>query len=192
MYTYYYQLFLVLLLLFFMTNCNDQPGKQMAESEVSFPDDWLGKWEGELKIYNDTGMTMNILMGLELEELIKDSLFQWALIYDLNGGEDRRNYFLKPVDASNGHWITDEDNSIILDGFRIDNGYYTVFELGVNRIETSYILEEGRMLFENRVINTDTLRISGGTIIEGTQIPNVTSYQVTGIQKAELKRIKTH
>ena len=186
MYAYSVHFIIGSLLFFGILACKNEKAHDIKPSGIQFPLDWLGYWEGDLKIYNDTGLSMNIAMALDLDTLSGDSLLQWTLIYDLDGNKDERKYFLKPVERNKGHWVTDEDNSIMLDGFVLDNGYYTSFEVGSNRIETAYILSGEEMIFENRVTQSDTLRVSGETTQDGEKIPSVRSYRVSGLQKAKL------
>lgn len=54
-------------------------------SQTSFPESWVGKYEGNLEIYSVDSIAMNLKMNLDILKTEKDSLFQWIITYNIKG-----------------------------------------------------------------------------------------------------------
>ena len=80
-----------------------------------FPDDWLGNWLGDLRIYNSQGLKQTIPMSLELSKTDTIGKFNWAIIYGQDSTAQKRDYQLIEIDSSKGHYLIDEKNGIFLD-----------------------------------------------------------------------------
>ena len=159
-------------------------------STKQFPQDWLGYWEGELNIYNHTGKTMTIPMAIDNASTDNDSIWTWAIIYGEDTIAGRRDYELNVVDASKGHYLIDEKNSILLDAFLLDNSLVSTFNVSGSVIQSSYELNGEEMLFSIQMYNEQSIRETGDTISDGEEIPLVKSYQNKVWQKARLKKRK--
>jgi len=184
----YYSLFSGVLLILMMIACKSSPAEEGLIPLYQFPEDWLGKWEGDLKIFNKEGVNMELTMALDLEEMESDSLYQWTLKYISEERTDERKYFLKKGYDHENHWIVDEDNGILLDGYVLSNCLYVLFEVGNNRIQTSYTLEGNEMIFENLVSAVEKIRTSGDIMKDSITIPPVNSFVVSGLQRSILKK----
>ncbi len=156
----------------------------------TFPQDWLGYWEGELSIYNHSGKTMTIPMALDNGITDNDSTWRWAIIYGEDTISGRRDYELKVVDASKGHYIVDEKNSIFIDAYLLDNNLVSTFNVAGNFIQSNYELVGEEMAFSIHMFNDKEVSTTGDTIYNGEEIPIVKSYQNTVWQKARLKKRK--
>ena len=164
---------------------------QTHQTFPSFPEAWLGTWNGTLSIYQGQKVVQNVSMTVENASTDSLDVFIWALIYgdDLVAG--RRDYRLKPRDKSKGVWVTDEQNSILLEGKVVANTYISVFEVGGNLLTSKMtLLQEDMMEFEILVFRSDQFQTSGNTMSEGENIPEVKSYPVTGYQRAVLKKME--
>lgn len=159
----------------------------MIDPSFRFPEDWLGYWEGDLKIMNKNGVNMELTMALDLKEMEYDSSYQWTLKYITEEKTDERKYLLKKGSDEENHWVVDEDNGIILDGYVLNNCLYVLFEVGNNRILTSYTLDKEKMIFENLVFKVTHVRTSGD-LREGTISVPVNSFLVSGLQKSILHK----
>ena len=184
----YYCLFLVCISVIMNTACNNQHSGSPQPIGYSFPDDWLGHWSGDLNIYNKDGLNMELKVELELAPMSSDSLYPWSLRYISEERTDERNYYLKKGGQQENHWIVDENNSIYLDGYVLDNTFYVLFEVGNNRIQTSYRLSGDNLIFENLASRVEKVDSSGGLIIDSIPIPLVNSFLVTNLQTATLNR----
>ncbi len=158
-----------------------------AKSSV-FPDDWLGYWEGDLNIYKESGKTMTIPMALDNATTDQDSVWTWAIIYGEDTIAGRRDYQLKTIDASKGHYVVDEKNSILLDAFLLDNNLISTFKVAGNYLHSSYELVNGKMHFTIHFFPEKEVRITGDTIHDGEDIPAVYSYKNTVYQTAILTK----
>ncbi len=66
-------------------------------------------------------------MALNIEQ-ISYSCYQWQIIYSSDSTQDIRNYILKKTSRDN-QYIIDEQNTILLDLNKINNRFYSVFEI---------------------------------------------------------------
>jgi hypothetical protein len=110
------------------------------------------------------------------------------MTYIFNGNEDVRDYQLKVVDASKGHYIVDERNSILIDAY-YRNGVLTSFF----EVEKSFIISEyskiGEEIHFDIISAKDSPNLSGDQQVNGETIPEVSSFPVNGRQKAVLIKI---
>ncbi len=160
-----------------------------AQPTPTFPDDWLGNWQGELIISTTKGVVQQLPMHLEISKTDSTGVYHWLLSYGQGAEADTRPYTLVAVDTSKGHWLIDEHNSILLDGWVLGDTFLQYFT-----INGSYILLSLRYLGENQLLweiiagAEDALRESGGQKINEDPIPIVKSMQVSSLQRAVLTR----
>jgi hypothetical protein len=171
---------LVLLLLsvtlFSQTNLDD-------EREIL---NWLGEWKGELNIESTSKSKQVVPMKIKHFKTDTIGTYGWFLIYGEDEKNGKRAYFLKEKDPSNGHYLLDEKNGILLDTYLAGNKMISSYHVEGTLITSIYTLKpDGNMLFEIYFGNTDQVNTSGGN----EDIPIVKSYKVGGYQRAELKRV---
>lgn len=148
------------------------------------PQQWIGTWEGDLAIHSQPGDKNRVIkMKLSIQESPRAGVILWGIFYDDNNGGSWRNYDLVTVDASTGHYVMDELNSIKLDMFYFNNVFYSMYSIGKAIITVRYELKENNILFEITSANNDG-EVTGG---EG-DIPPVTNYLVRTVQKATLTK----
>ena len=155
-----------------------------------FPDDWLGIWEGTLDIYKNQQIVQSVPM--RLEHLASDSagVYIWAITYGEDTVSGRRPYELRTKDVSKGHYIVDEKNGILIDGFVFGNKYISHFEVMGNQLTSIYERSGNQLIFEIIVNKTNPSSTSGNIKTDGNEtIPEVKSFPFTGYQKAILKKI---
>jgi len=163
---------------------------QSSKAPFTFPDDWLGYWEGELTINNTTGTLQKIPMALDQALTDSSGVYTWAIIYGEDTIKGRRDYLLRTVDATKGHYITDERNGILLDAYLIDNELISVFEVMGNQLITKNKREKDNLIFEILMYKSTVANITGDTIINNDTIPPVSSYIPVVTQKAVLSKRK--
>jgi hypothetical protein len=151
-----------------------------------FPAEFLGIWKGKLLIYKGENVTNTIEMSVEHLPTDTAGVYIWSIIY---GTEDtgKRPYYLRTVDATKGHYQIDEKNGIVLDSYFVGGKLVSHFLVQGNRLTTSYELVGEEMIFEVIVTKEEKPTITGDI---GPEIPPVTSYLVSGYQKAILKKVK--
>ncbi len=156
----------------------------------TFPDDWLGYWKGNIRIFDTNGLKQELPIALDNSLTENPGEYTWAIIYGSDTIKGRRDYILKTVDAKNGHFVTDEKNGILIDSYVIDNELVSAFEVSNNTITSTYKLDGEDMLFEILMYSSKNPKITGDTIIAGENIPPVKSYGIKVVQKARLKRVR--
>ena len=155
--------------------------------QSSFPKQFIGHWEGELKWYHPGKKEpQKFKMQLIVRPADTAGHYTWQIIYGENS-KDNRPYLLKPVDTAKGHWQVDERNSIILDQYWLGDKFTGAFTVGNNTIVDSYWIENGRLLVEFYTISAKPIAATGG---KSEDIPAVDSYSFKGYQKGVLKKRK--
>jgi len=167
----------------------NQPADTALIKEYIFPEDWLGYWTGDLEIYDANGLKQIVPMSLDLSETDTSDVYTWAIIYGQDSTAQRRDYQLKEIDATTGHYLIDEKNGIILDAYHLHNELNSVFEVMGNTLLTSYKREKNEMIFSVKLFPSTAIRVSGDTLIANQDIPKVNSYQLTVSQTARLNKI---
>ncbi len=161
------------------------PGLAQEKNGVqSFPKDFIGNWTGSL-IWHPAGKErQTVAMRLNIQPETGKSVYSWQLIYG-DASKDNRPYQLKPVDTAVGHWVIDENDGILLDGYWIGNRFISTFSVQGNTITAVYWLAGKELHIEMISTKVVAYRESG----KGTaEVPNVLSYPVSSYQKAILYR----
>jgi hypothetical protein len=157
-------------------------------AQNSFPKSWEGDYEGILNIYAVDSTAMKVQMRLGIHPTKVDSIMQWKMTYIFKGQEDVRDYLLKTIDAEKGHYLIDEQNSIEIDSYYRNGIFTSFFEVMNSFIITEYQWAEDRIFFD--IISTENKpKISGNTVHEGEEIPEVSSFPVNGRQEAILYKL---
>lgn len=163
----------------------------VVKAQGSFPESWVGKYQGDLMIYGVDSVRMKVDMKLEILKTAKDSIYDWTLIYDLDGKKDVRAYSLKVVDHQKGHYLIDERNSVIIEGYLHNNNVFTSF-FNVSNTYTiaTYTKKRDSLFFEIIAGDREAVTITGKTKKGEEEIPEVISYLVNGRQKAVLNKVE--
>jgi hypothetical protein len=163
------------------------PVSSMAQDKSpvhSFPKDFIGNWKGSLAWHPAGKELQNVNMQLIIQPEPMPSRYSWQLIYG-DSVKDNRPYHLKPVDSAAGHWIVDENNGIILDGYWIGNRFISTFSVQGSTITAIYWIEEKSLLLEMISTKSEATRESG----KGTaEVPLASSFPVRSYQKAILHK----
>ena len=156
---------------------------QAQDGTLTFPEDYLGVYKGELEITNAKGK-QSVNMEFHLTATDSVGVYNYILVYVIDGKPSPRNYTLKTINKEKGEYVVDENNGIVLDAKYVDNTLYSVFEVDDNLLITTERFHLDYMIFE--------IVFSGKNkknVIEGNEeIPMVTSYPVTVTQKAYLEK----
>jgi len=159
-----------------------------AIGQNSFPDNWVGNYEGALDIFGVDSITMHVGMKLSIAKK-SDSIYKWKMTYSLKDQQDERDYEMIVVNREQGRFDIDEKNSIIIDGYYRSGIYTSIFEVQKNMIIASYSKKGERLLFEIISANVGDSKITGNSKMDGKSIPEVRSFLVNGRQKCILKRV---
>ena len=92
------------------------PTSTNVEMDTKFPESWLGNWKGELKISKGSGVVQTLPMNMSIETTDKAGEYSW-LTYFGDKAETSKPYTLKTLDAENGLYVIDEENSIKIESY---------------------------------------------------------------------------
>ena len=158
----------------------------MAQSY--FPDEWAGKWKGDVNIYNGKGLVQSVPMELHISKADSALQWNWTLLYlPKDKPKDERPYLIKVIDAAKGHYIMDEKNSILLDGYYYGGVFYSSFEVQGSQLLVTYRMQGKNLMMEIAFGKGETINTTGGT---SEDVPPVKSFAINGMQRAILKKIK--
>lgn len=182
--------------MFFGLTANTQPTKIdttiLDSTKVDlFPASWCGYWEGDLEIIGPQGTIQTLPIAYDIQSTDEDSTYIWAIIYGEDIVAGRRDYRLIVKDRSKGHYLVDEQNSIMIDSYLINNELISWFEVEGNLLSTSLSMKNEQL--HHKIIFTKKSNAveSGNTIVKNDTIPKVTSYPLYNIQSAILTKKNT-
>jgi len=154
------------------------------DSELNFPEDYLGIYKGRLNI-NSTGGIQDIPMEFHLTEGDSTDHYRYTLIYGEGDTRQERKYSLIAEDKDKGEFIVDENNGIILDDKQIDNRLYCLFEVNGSLLTTFITFGEDHLLWEIVFAAKSEART---TYAENDEKIEVISYPISTVQRAILKK----
>ena len=158
------------------------------DENASFPESWLGNWEGDLTIFKENKLVQTIPMELELASIDTSDNYIWAIIYGEDKETGRRSYELEIVDAEKGLYRIDEKNSIKLEAYLFGNKLYSQFSVMENQLLCTYEKVEDKIIFEIISGSINPVSITGGKLVDEEEIPEVKAFPITIMQKATLVR----
>ena len=153
-------------------------------TQPDFPKQWLGKWKGTLNWFQGLQIRQSIDMELHILPADSTDQYSWRIIYG-NQQQDNRPYLLKPFDKSRGHWLIDEQNSIILDQFLLGDRFCGSFTVEGNTIMNNYWLSGDSLVVEFYNMQEKPIAVTGG---RDSTVPRIKSYGMRSLQRAVLKR----
>ena len=158
----------------------------IPEEKGEFPESWLGKWKGTLIITKPTGDTTQVAMQLHILENDSIDGWDWKIIYGEDIEKGTRAYSLLEKDVEQGHYIIDENNSILLDGFLFGDTFFSRFSVMDNLLLAIYRKTGNQITFEILSGGEKPIAITG----EGEEdIPPVGSYGLSVHQRAVLTKL---
>jgi len=150
-----------------------------------FPLEWIGLYEGELLVFNETKDTNIVQMKLEVRSPNAEGYYPWTIQY---GESDIRAYGLEVINADKGHYIIDEFNSIKLDSYLRDNHFISHFNVMNSDLLVDYERVNGGIVVNLYFSQAQPVSLTGSEIIGKDTIPEVKSFKVPVFQKAFLKK----
>lgn len=149
----------------------------------TLPEDYLGNYKGELKIYNPEIVSK---VNMELEITATDSIgkYNYILKYLSDQKPDIRNYHLIAKDSSKSRFTLDENNGIKIPTTFVNNSLQSVFQVQSSLLSTKISFEKDRAIFEISVANTT--KTDSTATYDGEF--KVLGYPIGVYQKAVLKK----
>lgn len=162
----------------------DQVAEDKRIESISFPEDWSGRWVGDLKIYSGLGLQDQLRMELIIEPISNSENYTFTIVYD-NGLElNKRNYELIIVDKDQGLFLVDEKNSILIESYFIGGKWFQRFEVAGNMLICTIEMQNKNLIWEITSGSSEKISTSGNKDIEG--ILEVNSYPYGVYQRAVL------
>lgn len=161
---------------------------QTTQQKVSFPDAWIGVWEGELQIYNKAGLAQTLPMETHISKGDSANQWNWKIVYIAKkDSPDVRPYVVIAKDAKNGLYVMDEKNTIAMESYYIGGVFWTCFDVQGTRLFTSYRMVGKNLVSEIVFGKTTAISTTGGT---SEDIPPVVTYPIGGVQRCVMKKRK--
>ncbi|TXF91659.1 hypothetical protein FUA23_00305 [Neolewinella aurantiaca] len=158
------------------------------EALPAFPDDFTGKWGGTLEIYNAKGFAQSVPMELHILP-VNDSTYTYTIIYGKDKEAGKRDYLITRGPDGPHHWVCDEQNTILLDGYYLGNVYQSVFTVMGTYLVSNVEHRGDHLLYSIQSGSEKAVRTTGNQPHEGEEIPEVKSFKSAGYQRAKLKLI---
>ena len=154
---------------------------------LNFPIDWLGNWEGMLKVYTLKGLEKNVPIGLSINPTSAPDRYSWIITYD----SIPRSYELLIRDAENNIFSIDEKNGIDITSWLLGNYFVSRFSIEGVLLDCEYhLLNHDEMTFEIRSGNDNRDWTTGNIEMKEDSIPEVSVYRISNLQTATLQRVK--
>ncbi|MEM6802441.1 MAG: hypothetical protein AAF696_13615 [Bacteroidota bacterium] len=154
------------------------------EEKLSFPEAYLGEWEGKLEIYGPQGVLQRLDMELHIKELEGEGRWTWTIIYK---GDivDERKYELQLKDSAKAHYVIDEKNSIFLDAYFLGNTLMSRFSVNRSLLMINYTFEDEKIIFDVFSGSLDNTTKTGEEI---TEVEEIRAYTMASRQQAILQK----
>lgn len=154
-----------------------------------FPQDWTGVWKGPMQ-WQQAGTAAPMRVEMELH-ILPDSLpgrWQFKIVYVREGKRDERPYLLVAQDSNYIHFVTDEQNSILLDTWRFDNELISRFQVNQMMLTSVYRLE-GKRIYSSIISGrVDKPTATGLDLAPDTGVTQVLSFPLVSVQRAVLRK----
>jgi len=160
-----------------------------TDSLPAFPQDFTGKWAGTLEVFNAKGMAQSVPMELHILP-ISDTTYTYTIIYGEDKVAGKRDYLIVRGPDGPHHWICDEQNTILLDGYYLGNVYQSVFTVMGSYLVSNLEHRGDHLLYTIQAGSDKAIRSTGNQTHEGEEIPEVKSYKTSGYQRSRLTRMK--
>ncbi|MEO0336915.1 MAG: hypothetical protein AAF202_10995 [Pseudomonadota bacterium] len=150
---------------------------------------WEGLWKGSCQLNPAYLGTTEFDTSLEIEPLPGGHGHRWVAISEQSGSLPRqvRNYELLPIDVSNGHYVIDEKNGLMLDMFLTGQLMQSPFVINGNLVNATYVLlDSNKMLMQ---LPTFDFTSSRRTCLKGNPSLCSESFPIKARQSCELKRV---
>lgn len=178
--------FFILLGLSMLFGCKAK--QKLIESEKDknylFPLEWIGLYQGDLLIFNESKDTTKVKMQLSIGSPNAEGYYPWTIKY---GEDDLRAYGLEVINADKGHYLIDEFNSIKLDSYLRDNHFISHFNVMDSDLLVDYERVHDGIIVNLYFSQAQAVSLTGSEIIGKDTIPEVKSFKVPVFQKAYLK-----
>ena len=164
---------------------NQEEENKRIES-ISFPEDWTGRWQGDLMIYSGLGLQDQLKMELIIEPIANSDNYTFIIVYDTGLELSRREYELIVVDQEQGLFIVDEKNTIMIESYFMGGKWFQRFEVAGSMLICTIEQQGKNLVWEITSGKSEKISTSGDSSIEG--IFEVNTYPFGVYQRAVLTK----
>ena len=152
-----------------------------------FPQDFVGDWAGTLEVMTPAGVAQAVPMELLIQPLT-DTSYTYVIIYGEDREAGKRDYFIYRGPDGPHHWVCDEQNQILLDGYYLGGSYQSAFTVMGNYLTSSLEHRGDHLLYTIQMWPERAVRTSGGDSTAAEPVPAVNSFNIRVFQRARLTR----
>jgi hypothetical protein len=156
------------------------PAATPPAADTSFPAGWIGVWRGPLQIEIAGKPPQTMSMELHITPLEAPGRWTFRIVY--NG--QPRDYVLIAVDAPNGLYQVDEQNSIVIDAKLAGDTLLSQFSVQNNFVQARYHRVGATLELEILMVSWKSPNKTGGA----NGVPEVQSFPIRVVQRATLTR----
>ncbi len=160
------------------------------DTTPTFPDDWLGEWEGTMTISQPGTESAKIPMSMSISTTDEEGRYEWKTNYN-PGAENavEKNYVLAELNTAKGLYLIDEQNSILMESYFVNGKLMSWYEVSQNLIFVSYELKDAQTLQMEIIAGKDRpISTTGRDTIDGAAIPEVNTFPINATQIGVLKK----
>ena len=166
---------------------SDASDVPVVKEQLAFPESWVGEWSGELEIWKGNGLAQTLAMNMSVQPADKVGEYHWLTTFG-DKAATSKPYLLRAIDAENGVYVIDEQNSIILESYLFDNKLVSWYVVMESLILATFEKKEEEIIFEILAGSEKPISITGGQKIEEEDIPEVKTMPFNVMQRAVLKK----
>lgn len=182
-----------------------QPAAATPAQPIRLPTTWHGTWRGDCTaITTSNRPALNFTMQLRVAPIAdRPDRLTWEITYEGGAGNQVRPYELIALENEPNRFVIDEKNGILIDAGLLGSTIASHFTVQSAMITATYRLEPAvaeagaagtpprpdRIIVELTTFKADdSVRTSGGGPAGSGAMPEVKSWRVSGVQRAELVR----
>ncbi len=134
-----------------------------------------------------SGMPIPVRMTIKR---LDNGAYVWRTVYNNDDVMGLRDYRLIPDPDRPGHYVTDEQNGILLRTQLIGNELHSAFSVDAQNLTSTYRIQADTLIHEVAFWSSDDVETTTGTGVAGEDGKPVLSYLVSGIQRSVMTRTK--
>lgn len=166
-------------------NFNQEEENKRIEN-LSFPEDWSGRWQGDLMIYSGLGLQDQLKMELIIGPIPNSENYTFTIVYDTGLDLSKRKYEIIIVDKDQGLFIVDEKNTIMIESYFMGGKWFQRFEVAGSMLICTIEQQGKNLVWEITSGKSEKISTSGDKSIEG--IYEVDTYPFGVYQRAVLSK----
>jgi len=163
-------------------------GNTCAQS--SFPDQWIGEYEGEMIIASAGRPNDTVPLDFQLLEIVPDSIWSYVMNYhSAKWGEITKDYrYVRAKKGDDINFIFDEQNGIVMELTFMNDCFYGMYDVSDMIFINSFRKQGDALFFELFAGPSTHPKITSAT--EGDEVFEAKSYKPTLVQSVVLTRKK--